>query len=54
MIITERNELVLTRQDYIDQLADLRGELAVAKVAGNQFAINSILKDIVICNHYIN
>jgi hypothetical protein len=54
MIITERNELVLTRQDYIDQLADLKGELAVAKQVGNNYAISSILKDILICNKYIN
>jgi hypothetical protein len=53
-IITSRNEIVLTRQDLQDQLADLKGELSVAKSCGNQYAINSILKDIVKTNNLLS
>lgn len=48
------NVITLTRQELIDELADLKVEYQFAREAGNRYAMQSIVKDMMYCEAMIN
>ena len=46
-------EITLTRQDYIDELADIKAELQHAQRVGNKEAIRLCTKDMIYCEQML-